>query len=165
MLEPLQQWICDYCGEIINSPDEGWLEWISEKINEQFVRKAFGFRIVHHRPFSPIEGNENGGCYHYSKKQLPAGISLRDFVGPKGVPNLLTFLDVGPYHSLEYRGPGVKDIREYVELVRRLTIPYYEEALLYWGEAMSQGYFDSANEVWIYLPENLKELVKRYGKD
>lgn len=29
-LQPLKQWICDTCGEIIEAPHDGWLEWVTD---------------------------------------------------------------------------------------------------------------------------------------
>jgi hypothetical protein len=34
-----------------------------------------------------------------------------------------------------------------VEFTRRLTVPYYEEAQLYWNQAEQDGLFDGANEI------------------
>jgi hypothetical protein len=46
-----------------------------------------------------------------------------------------------------------------------VQLPYYEEARFYWNDARRDGYFTGANEVWIYLPSTLKELIQLYGKD
>ena len=78
--------------------------------------------------------------------------------------NILSFLDVGPYHCNTFSGSSINDIREYVELVRRLTIPYYEEARMYWQEALDDGYFTDANEIWIYGTKTLKHLIEEYGR-
>ena len=53
MLEPLQQYICDYCGELINSTEEGYVEWLSERNEETGRYEYHGFKIVHHKPYSP----------------------------------------------------------------------------------------------------------------
>jgi hypothetical protein len=78
--------------------------------------------------------------------------------------HLLSFLDVGEYHDPDYNGPRVADMREFVEFTRRLTNPYYEEARTYWSQANADEVFADANEIWIYLPRTLKEIVRRYGK-
>lgn len=41
-LIPLEQWICNGCGNAIESVDDGYLEWVD---NEE--RKAHGFFIFH----------------------------------------------------------------------------------------------------------------------
>ena len=52
-----------------------------------------------------------------------------------------------------------------MELVRRLTIPHYEEARLYWDKAKQNGFFEGANEIWVYLPNNLRDLIQEYGEN
>jgi len=78
---------------------------------------------------------------------------------------MLAFLDVGPHHQAEYGGPEVRSVRELTELFRRLHLPYYEEARLHWDKADSDGFFEGANEHWIYLPATLKRLIEKYSKE
>ena len=47
--------------------------------------------------------------------------------------------------------------------MRRLTIPNYEEARQFWCKAMEDGYFGDSNELYIYIPENLKNMIKNYS--
>ncbi|MFT4565677.1 MAG: hypothetical protein ACI9FN_000630 [Saprospiraceae bacterium] len=89
---------------------------------------------------------------------------LKHFIGVAKINNLLSFIDVGPYHEPEYHGPSVKDLREYTEIIRRLNIPFYEEARLYWNDAISDGFFDGANEGLIYSPDFLETLIKKYSQ-
>ena len=79
--------------------------------------------------------------------------------------HLLSFLDEGPIHDPEYSGPRAKDIREFVDIVRRLTIPYYEEARLYWRRAQADGFFSGCGHVAIYQPDTLKLLIDTYGDE
>lgn len=158
-LEPLHQWICDECEELIAEPRHGYLEWLAVE-EDRF--KAHGFRIVHHSPRSPRR--PDGNCYRYKSHRGRRDMSLDTYIGSNGVPGLLMLLDPGPRHLPEFTGPGVRDVREWVELFRRLHIPYYEEARLYWDRAEKDGYFDGANELCMYLPDNLKQLIERYGK-
>ncbi len=156
-LKPLEQFICDKCGEIINKPEEGWIEWISEINNDDY--KVYGFKIVHHSLHSPLK---RGGCYHYTNHSGRSDSHLNHFL-ENCIIQLLSFLDQGPYLSPEYKGPRVKDMREFVKLTRRLTIPYYEEARLYFGEAESDGVFDGANPISFYLPDTLEYIVETYS--
>lgn len=162
MLEPLQKYICDYCGEIINSTEEGYVEWLSERDEKTGRSKYHGFKIVHHRPDSP--NKDEGGCYHYTHEPGRQDVHLRHFTGEAKMAHILSLIDVGPYHDPGFRGPRVRDVREYIDFVRRLTIPYFEEARRYWHRAVEDGYFSDANEVWIYIPDNLRELIERYGR-
>ena len=152
-LKPLQQWICDYCGEVIISPKDGWLEWLHDG---QF--RAHGFKIVHHRPASP----RKDGCYHYTNQSGRSDLPLDTYLGTSGLVHLLAFLDVG-YVDPKNKGPWVNDIREFVELFRRVQLPYYEEARLYWSDAEADGLFGGANEVSPYLERALKNIVEKYA--
>ncbi len=148
-MEPLRQWVCDHCRELIAKPGHGWLEWIDDEGG------AHSFKIVHW----------GGDCYHHTGHLDMADAYLSDYLGADGMPKLLSFLDLGPYHDPEGKSvPGVKDLREFVELMRRLTIPYYEEARLHWAKAKAEGFFADANEVWIYMPKTLKALIEHYGE-
>ncbi len=158
MLTPLEQWYCDNCGEVIQSAREGYLEWLNDG-------KAHSFKIVHHAPASPRRPG-GGDCYHYTRHRHRRDINLDSFVGPAGMARLLSFLDVGPIHDPDAEhSPQVQNMREFAELMRRLTIPYYEEALRYWSRADADDYFGGANEVWIYLPDTLRTLIERYGEE
>ena len=154
MLIPLEQWICDTCAEVIESPEHGWLEW-----RQGEDHKAFEFRIVHHATRSPRR--PHGDCYRSDERHG----HLTQYGGDDGLVNLLCLLDQGiyidPVHA-DQSYPDVKDIREWMELVRRLQIPYYEEARQYFHKASQEGYFDGA---WgsIFRPESLKFIIQKYA--
>lgn len=155
MLKPLEQFFCDKCGEIIEKPEDGRVEWMRE--GDQ--RECWGIKIIHNQFATPNKTDENG-CSHYEVqgRELP----LTDFTGKNQIPELLKFLDLGSIHEPDYKGIRVRDVREFVEFMRRLTIEYYEEARKYWGKAESNGYFDGANEISVYLSDNLRILIERY---
>ena len=88
--------------------------------------------------------------------------SLSVYTGTRGLASLLTFFDPGPLHDPDYSGPRVADIREFTEVIRRLMLPYYEEARLYWERAIAEGYFGSPCETYMYLPDTLQSLVEKY---
>jgi hypothetical protein len=89
--------------------------------------------------------------------------ALAAFLGAEGVVEMLSFLDTGKVLQPEYRGHHVADLREWVQLARRLFVPYYEEARQFWSRADEAGLFDGANEISPYVPENLKRLIELYG--
>jgi len=159
---PLKQFVCDTCHEIIKSPDEGWLEWLDDKDPNSNRRKAHSFRICHHLLKSPL-GGENG-CYVNSPEANSSTIHLDQFLEDR-MAHLLGCIDIGDYHDPDFHQPRVADLRQWTELVRRVTIPYYEEARLYWKKAMDDGYFDGANEIRIYTQDFLKTLVEEYAED
>ena len=157
-LRPLKQWICDFCGEVIASPVDGWLEWLDDADH-----RAHEFKIVHHFPASPQRETRSNGCYHYSKHPDRADMHLDSFLGADGLAYLLSFIDIGYKEIPSHReGPRVRSTREWAELFRRLQLPYYEEARLYWDRAESDGFFGGCNQIWPYLEGNLAEIVKRY---
>ena len=159
MLVPLKQWICDSCGKIINSAEDGWVEWLSGK---ETFNSCYGFKIVHNDGSSP---QGKGACFPYRKEQGSSSDLLDRFMGEKGYVNLLSFLDWGPYVIPEYKGPRVKDIREFIEFMRRLTVPYYEEARMFFKEALADGDLDPSSVGMIYDPEDLKRIVDKHGSE
>jgi len=162
-LQPLRQWICDHCKEIIVKPEDGWVEWL---LCTQGECKGLnqGFKIVHQKAYSTL--CPEGSCYFYDEPpegNLKMDLPLNEFIGEPGMVRLLSFIDEGPYREKSFSGPHVKDLREWTELVRRLMLPYYEEARLYMKEANTDGFFSESSEVLIYHPETLKEVIKLYG--
>jgi hypothetical protein len=155
-LKPLEQFVCDTCGEVIESPDEGYIEWVDDK-------KAVNFNIVHHSLHSPLKPSRS--CYQHENAYGRSDTALRDFLGAHGIVEMLSFIDVGDYHQRDYRGPTASDLREWTEVARRLFIPHYEEARLYWDRARADGFFEGANELWPYLPSTLELLIERYGEE
>jgi NAD-dependent dihydropyrimidine dehydrogenase PreA subunit len=155
MLEPLKQFYCDTCGNIIEKPEDGWVEWIGKSIDGKKVN--YDFRICHHKRECQIMIEEP------YLKDLP----LVSFIGEKGIIRMLNFIDIGKtFESDEnYSGPFLKNFRQYTEFFRRLTIPYYEEARIHWADAEYDGEHSGQNEVSLYLPDRLKRLVEKYAKD
>lgn len=150
-LNPLKQWICDTCGEIIERPEDGYVQW---NRNDNLI--IDDFVIVHHKLASPLKNHNKNGCYKYH-----SDCDLKSFLGDRGLVELHSLLDPGPYHDPDYN-TRVSNIRKWSDFYKRLQLPYYEEARQYWNRAMSDGYFGDSNEVYIYLPESLKEMIKHY---
>jgi hypothetical protein len=162
-LQPLKQWICDSCGRVIAEPEHGCLEWLSW-LSEQSKVHNNGFKIVHHHEHSPRK--PSGSCYCYDtppQGKLKMDFPLSEFIGTPGIIHLLTFIDRGPFLEEPFQGPHVEDLREWTELFRRITLPFYEEARLYMKRANTDGFFGESNEELIYFPSTLKEVIKRYG--
>lgn len=166
MLLPLKQFICDRCGYVIEKPEDGWIEWLHEKDEATQSYKNHGFKIVHHSSASPI--NDDGkryGCYHYNNNSNRSDSHLSYFLGENSLVHLYSNLDPGEAFVTSDKLPLVTNMREYVEIMRRLSIPFYEEARSYWSEAKNDGYFQGANELWTYLPRTLKALIEQYGDE
>jgi hypothetical protein len=60
---------CDYCGELINQPKDGVLEFICERDPESGEKRCREFYIVHQAGMSPLYKVGFGGksCYHHHK--------------------------------------------------------------------------------------------------
>jgi hypothetical protein len=157
-LKPLAQWVCDTCGEVIKSPEDGWLEWISDE-----DRKSSGFRIVHHLLASPRKKiRPEEGCYQYNDNPNGSDSHLSEFTGEDGLSHLLMFLDWG--HVDPEGGSRVARPDELAELFRRVMLPHYEEARMYWSHATEAGEFADANQISPYTQESLKRIIREFGE-
>ncbi len=152
-MEPLRQWICDVCGEIIEKPEDGYVVWGE---NEQ--GQIDKIRILHKN--NRVDGYAIG-C-DYDRYRYPMSLPIESFLGDDGKVRLLSLIDPGPDFLAEYH-EQIADMRLFLEFFRRVQLPYYEEARLYWGKAKADGYFVGANEIWTYLPGNLKMLIEKYS--
>lgn len=162
MLIPLKQFICDECGEIINSPGEGYVEW-EEGIDQDGQFFAKGFRIVHHLPKSPYKNSSHRGCYKYEGSLHRSDIDLEHFLDDSH-QLLYAFLSSG--HFLDPDGMvknKIEDFVEFVDFAKRLTVPFYEEARMYIGQAIGDPDFNNNNSVDLYTEETLKKIVEKYS--
>lgn len=162
MLKPLEQFICDTCGDIIEKPSDGMLEWIDYDNDETNSHEVHSFRIVHHSGASRKRNGSNISCFkHVDWKG--SSQDLCDYLHPDNkMARILSFLDEG-IHEKTYSGCPITDMKNYVNTVRRLTIPYFEEAILYWDDAKNDGYFAEVNSVEVYELNTLKALIVRYS--
>jgi len=154
MLEPLRQWICDACGQIISAPDHGFVEW-----KETDRGKKYGFRIVHNAKYSPRK--DNGGDCFYSHQERGGDLYLERIIGLEGLVTLTSWIDVGEWHHDDYPGPSVLNLREWVTLVRRVQLPHYEQAR-FCTDALSEPRDCELNEYAFYLPEQLKRIIEAH---
>ena len=143
-LTPLKQWYCDNCGEVIDNPKDGWLEWYHDK--EDYNNNE-GYRIVHHDKKCMYDDK-----VLFSENKLVSDMHLTDYVGPDGLVKLLSAIELNK----------VKDNSELVEIIRRLHIPYYEEARKYHSVAEENGLFDGENEITRYLQSTSKDIIKNF---
>ena len=159
MLIPLEQFICDRCGEVIHSKKDGWIEWL----RTGDPRRVHDFRIVHHVTASPLKGRE--GCYHYNDSPNRSDEHLDQFADASAVYNLLHWIDEGPHISEDFQGPYVADLREWSELSKRLLLPYYEEARIHIDQAIADDFLDDpGNPHYVYSVPVLKRIAERYSE-
>lgn len=156
MLEPSEQWFCDTCGQVIQSASEGWLEWLSGP--PHFVRH--GFRIVHHFKHSPLakeagteHSSEGPSCYQYERKPGREDDHLGVFTGYDGLMVLLDMLQDRPRANTD----------EWAEVVRRLHVPYWEEARQHFSEAEEDEFFPDPDVLGARTVKTLKAIAERYS--
>lgn len=152
-LTPLQQWICDTCGQVILEPDHGYAEIVAD--SDDMLTE---FRIQHHAPHSPLKN----GCL------LPTGAAiyhnhLNYYLGPDGMTVILGYIDQGA-HNQDVAASRVhpQHMRDWADFMRRVQLPYFEESRFYLPQATSDGYIDS-HEHRPYLQEMMQFMIDKYG--
>lgn len=126
-------WSCDSCGSPITGIEDGWVEWLAS--DERGKTRLKGVRLVHNRAASPKKRQKRGCQYDaarefHDRRCLVEGLSLARFVGPDGLMLLLSFVasEEAPQN-------------EFLELIKRVQIPGYEQAVPYFQQAITQGLF------------------------
>ncbi|USK27370.1 hypothetical protein LIT32_18045 [Bacillus sp. CMF21] len=145
-LELKKQWYCDYCGEVIESDKDGMLEWDSFLPEDDREFSADNFRIVHRRDIKNCRSK-------HADDYLSDG-HLHWYTGSQGLSELLS---IQAKHSLE--------TIKFHNIIRRLHVDYYEEAISLLPKALEDGEYniDPAGDGDISLT-NLQWLIKTYGK-
>lgn len=146
-LQPLQQWICDACGQVIGSPHLGWVEWVSGSTRGT---KAHGFRVVH-----------NSNRCQYPSSPRVRDMHLERAIGPDGLVALLALL--APCRRSGILSDGVTSVEEWAMLVRRLHVPYFEEARQYWAHAEADGLLKDIAEASVFSQATLAVIIGRYA--
>lgn len=143
MLEPLQQWICDISGKTIEKPEDGIIVW--RKTTEHLDADH---RIVH-RDHDPGDGD------------FASHEELTNYLGPEGLIRMTACLTVGPIQLAQHQPErnSIGDLAAYVDLIRRLHVPYYEEARRRFGDPDIAEQFADSSEIAPYFPERLKEML------
>jgi hypothetical protein len=128
-------WICDVCHEPILTAEQGYVEWSTAREITSGESGGGDLRLVHRKDFSPLTGSKYG-CQFDDRALYEAGYSVRSlpldrFRGPDGLMMLLRLL-------YENEVPQ----NQVLEMTKRLHIPGYEHARLYFEEAISAGAFE-----------------------
>lgn len=100
-------------------------------------------------------------CYLYRDAIVRDGAPLSDFVGEEGVARLLAFVDREPLRRVEYAGPHAENMREWADLMRRVIVPYYEEARLHLARALEEGFLDDLEDRAVFSPTTLKAVIQQ----
>ncbi|KPU43031.1 hypothetical protein OXPF_34630 [Oxobacter pfennigii] len=136
-------WICDNCGKKIENIKDGWVEWLEVKDQNGNYRNK-SIRIVH-----------RGKCLYnqdlvYKKyKAIVADTDLEDFSGLDGLIDLLSYISEGNFDNNE----------EVLEIIKRIHIPGYEEARLYFEEAIYDGVFEPNTKPGYYSQRDIAAVL------
>lgn len=143
-----QRWICDVCGEHIDSVDRGYVVWKSKP-----AKPDHSFRIIHK---SKCDIDDNFNCSN----------PLRDYVGQEGLNKLLAFLSPGPILRRFEKQPrsSIPNPDEFVDFIRRVQIPNYDLARPLFNDPRVIDEFRDAGEVLPFQPENLARILRDYDK-
>jgi hypothetical protein len=76
---PLKEFICDRCGQIINDPSEGTLEWLSTFDKDKNMYISSNFKIVHRIINSPYKSKD--GCYNHASEKGFRDTDLNNIIG------------------------------------------------------------------------------------
>ncbi|NNN07924.1 MAG: hypothetical protein HKL85_01870 [Acidimicrobiaceae bacterium] len=144
-------WICDMCGgEIDNAgvvrgedPGKGYVIW------QEDAGVARNFKIIH-----------QGRC---DNDQFELSVALDRFLGDDGLAYLLSFLSLGPVilrGAPEMRNnPRVADLDEFVDLIRRLHTPGYEQSRRHYRDDTVLDDLEGANEAFPYSSDGIRAVL------
>lgn len=145
---PLTVWKCDTCGDDITDPSTGIVTYRRDD-----ERRASDFRIVHKN----IPGTRRR-CDPEAAEGFIDSTELSSLLGANGLADLLSLLSAGPFSGL--RGVvRVADFDGYVDLVRRVQTPWYEEARPFCSTEHTRELIGGANYTYPYLPDTLERIA------
>lgn len=143
---PLDSWACDGCGQQITNPLQGLLTW---RQTEDF--RGYDSQLVHKN----IEGRS---CDPGDRNGFTSSLEIEYVTGLEGQAWLLSLLSVGPLKRPDNR-PRVDDFDSFVDVFRRLQVPWYEEARPHFDDEETHHHLADANEVYPYVPEVLERIA------
>jgi len=143
---PLTRWYCDTCGEQIEKAEDGYVIW-----NDMGPEGPRSYKIIH-----------QGRCDQRETHNSSA--ALTDYLGADGLAIATAHVSIGAVKKRMGAGdsaPG--DVDAWVDFVRRVQLPYYEEARRCFGHPEYRERMSDSNEVAPYLEETLKDTIERFG--
>lgn len=149
---PHEQFICDYCKEVISCKSDGTLEFLSSR-DANGEKHCSEFKIIHHPSKSPLADlDDYKWCFHH-KSGESAHLDLNWHFSVEIEETLK-----GNFRN-EY---GVSE--ELKEIEKRLTIPFYEEARQFFDKALKDGFVDPG--MLAYQSSGLLEtIILKYKKE
>ena len=145
MSEPLTKWRCDTCQGPITDVEKAV---VVARCDEEL--RLSDFRLVH----KSMDGRH---CDPGDRGGYESSWELGDLLGEDGLASLLAFLSPGPLRG--GNANRIVDVDEFVDLVRRLHTPYYEEARPRFTEPEVVNDLADTSEDWPYVPAVLKRIA------
>ena len=136
-------WVCDTCGEDIIAAADGYVIW------RDSADGPTGFRIIHTK--------------RCDDRDFPSSMPLDSYVGVEGLTHLMTFLSVGPFHlggDLTGSSKSVASTDEFVDFVRRVQIPGYEQVRSRYADQDVSDALSGSNEWYPYTAETIERILK-----
>lgn len=151
-MREIKGWICDTCGELIEKPGDGWVEWIRYSDSDGEIRGR-ELRLVHHFPASPRQ--RLPGCNFDQHAEY-----IKDNEGVNDLP-LPEFLDAnGLMRLLSLVATGRVPQKDGFEMIKRLHIPGYEHAHRHFDRAISEGVFEPNTPEGYYWQCNINGVLE-----
>jgi hypothetical protein len=137
---PLSQWKCDVCGGVV-TVDDGYVVWDAP------ASPNHSFQIIH-----KVKCDRND-----RKSNMP----LSYFLGPDGLAVLTSMLSYGIVHTTNRSesAPPVPELNQFVDFLRRVQIPGYEEARDWLQSREAYDDLNDANEVYPYVQSSLSRYA------
>lgn len=163
-VQPLQTWTCDTCGEAVTgTPADGlvvwrdrWpdnpIEYLQQDPPPTALPEMYDFRIVHNN------GNGTRSCDPGADQGFISNLPLERFLGADGLTMMLSWLSVGPIKG--GGGSRISDTDQLVDFIRRVQIPYYEQARMHLDAPETRDMLGDANEYRPYMTDVLRDIAE-----
>lgn len=144
-MEKTTFWICDKCGQKIESVKDGWVEWMTLSGVPPFEGpRCKNIRIVHR--VKCIYTNEEAMRNH----AIPADLDLEFFSTPDGLMRLLQMISDNEFENKE----------DVLEIIKRIHIPGYEAARHFFEEAIYNGVFEPNTKPNYYWQRDIQDTIE-----
>jgi len=141
-------WICDKCGERIESVDEGWVEWLTIPDNDSvYGHISKDIRIVHR-----VDCIYDGQKVFLNYNATVSDLDLKWFAKKDGLMDLLSFISDDRFEDKE----------EVLEIIKRIHIPGYEEARHHFDAAIYEQVFEPNTKPSYYSQRDIEQVINYY---
>ena len=139
-VKPLTEWKCDVCGGIV-TVENGYVVW-----DDPSEPATHSFQIIH-----KVKCDRN---------DRPSNMDLSYFLGPDGLAVLTSMLSYGILHTANgsQSMPSLPELNQFVDFMRRVQIPGYEEAREWLQTRDAYDQLNDANEVYPYVQSSLSRF-------